>query len=278
MASTDYTGDITRLIAILKNNSNIFDPANPSGKLNAINFGEQRGGQQDKASIAPPFAVITTPTQPFLTKDSFGIGDNSSDPQSTVLYEIKVFATGSIPDDAEKNLYGFIKEIVDTIRNNPRGKDPILSNDPKWIRSFVKDISQSQTNRGKIVQNATITIQCQIGESILLVYDGITISVLEEINSNHGWNIQNSPDDDGLIDVAPVSLEEKKFFKIETNPTLQSTLRNKVRSPGLFSATITKNGIARNITNSMLTRISDSVVYDQIQQAVIELQIIRDTS
>ena len=275
----DYTGDINRLITILKSKLSIWDPSNPTGKLNAINFGEQRGGgQQEKASIAPPFAVITTPSQPFLNKDSFGISDGSTDVQDTVLYEIKVFATGSLPEDAEKNLYNFIKEIVTTLKANPRAKDPIPLNDPKWIRSFVRDISLGQANRGKLVQNATITIQCQVGQSIQLIYDGVTISVLEEISSPHGWTTQNVADDDGLIDVAPVLLEEKKFFKIETNPTLQSTLRGKLRSPGYKSATITTNGTARVITNSMLARISDSVVYDQIPQAVLELHLIKDTS
>ncbi len=278
MASIDYAGDISRIITILQSHLNLWDTSNPDGKLNAISFGEQRGGNQDKATIAPPFAVITTPSQPFITKDSLGIGDNSSDPQSTVLYEIKVFAEGSLPEDAEKNLYDFIREIVDTLRANPRGKDPISLGDPKWTRSFVKDVAQNQTNRGKPVQSATITIQCQIGDSIQLVYDGMTISVLEEASSPHGWTTQNKPDDDGLADVVPISLEEKKFFKIETNPTLQSALRAKLRLPGYRAATITRNGIARNITLSMLTNLSEISIYDQIQQAVIAIAIIRDTS
>ena len=236
-------------------------------------FGEDSAKIHDQSH---PYALVTTPDRPFQTKDTFGVGDGSSDPQHTVQYLIRVFAKEGRPQVAEKFLYGFIKKIVDILKANPRLKEPVGLTDPKCIRSLVDIPRLGQ--RGEEIQSAELTITCQIGELIELIYDGTAISVLEEVNSPHGWNTTNSSDDTGLIDVAPVFLEETKFFKIETNPTLQSTLRGKLRSPGYKAATITKNGTARAITFSLLTRISDIVSYDQLQQAVMELQIIKDNS
>lgn len=273
MATIDYDSIINRIIAVIKSNSAIWDTGNPTGKLRSVQYGEDSYKIHDKPTA---YALVTTPDRPFITGDRFGIGESSTDPQHTLHFLIRVFVKEGRPQKAEELLYGFIKEITDTLKANPRLKDPDTSTDPKCIRSYI-DIPRLE-QRGEEIQSIEIQLTCQIGDAIELVYDGTTVFVLEEVNSPHGWTVNQIPDDDGIIDVAPVMLEEKKFFKIETNPTLQSTLRSKIRSPGLKSCTITRNGTARNIANSMITRMTDLVVYDNIPQSVIELQIIRDTS
>ena len=275
MTSIDYEGDIDRITAILKHAANGLYPSVSAGDglLRNVLFGEDSKKIHDGTF---PYALVTTPDRPFFTKDSLGVGENSSDPQHSVQYLIRVFTREGRPQVAEKLLYGFIKKVTDILKANPRLKEPVGLTDPKCIRSFV-DIPRLE-KRGEEIQSVEITLTCQIGEIIELVYDGTTISVLEEVNGPHGWNTTNSSDDTGLIDVAPVFLEEKKFFKIETNPTLQATLRGKIRSIGYKAATITTNGTARAITFSMLIRISDIVSYDQISQTIIELDIIKDNS
>jgi len=269
MASIDTTANINRIIEILKNDTAL------SAIIRNFQFGEDNYEVHDGVF---PYILVTTPNQMITTNDTFGIGDNSSDVQTTTHYQIKCFVLGNDSENAEIQKYDILKLIIDILRNNPRLKDPVLENDPKCIRSKLLPAENNEKSRGKENQGFTITLQCQIGDTIQLVYDGLTISVLEEVNSLHAWTTTNHSDDDGLIDVAPTFLEEKKIFKIETNPIIQSTLRTKIRNIGLFPATITKNGIARVISSSMLTRISDSVVYDQISQAVIQLNIIKNTS
>lgn len=274
MTSPDYTNDILRIIEILKADTAIYTLPVTEGKLREIYFGEDSAKVHDQGR---PYALVTTSNTPFLNRDQLGIGDGSTDPQISVQYAVKVFVKNGKPQKAEELLYDFINKIVTRLKATPRLREPAGLTDPKCIRSFVR-IEPDRDTVGKETQSATIVITCQVGDAIELTYGGLTISVLEDINSPHGWSTQNSPDDDGLVDVAPVSLEEKKIFKIESNPVLQESLRTDIRNPAMKPAVITTNGTVRNITLSMLTRVSELVTYDHIPQSVIEIQIIKDTS
>ena len=122
MVSVDYEDVINRIIVILKNDSRLFPAVSiGDGKLREIYFGEDSAKIHDQSY---PYVLVTTPDRPFQTKDIFGIGDGSSDPQHTVQYLIRVFAKEGRPQVAEKFLYGFIKKIVDILKANPRLKEP----------------------------------------------------------------------------------------------------------------------------------------------------------
>ena len=83
MVSIDYEGDINRIITIIKSNTTIWNPSSPTGKLRSVQFGEDSYKVHDNAM---PYCLVTTPDKPFFTKDSFGIGDGSTDPQHSVQY------------------------------------------------------------------------------------------------------------------------------------------------------------------------------------------------
>jgi len=135
LVSIDYESDINRIIEILKDDTSIFTTPVTAGKLREIYFGSD---SYEKHDHVMPYALVTTTNTSFLTKDSFGIGDESTDPQITVQYVIKVFTKEGRPQKAEELLYGFVNKIVTILKANLRLKEPVGSTDPKWIRSFVR--------------------------------------------------------------------------------------------------------------------------------------------
>jgi len=135
LESIDYESDINRIIEILKDDTSIFTTPVTAGKLREIYFGSD---SYEKHDHAMPYALVTTTNTPFLTKDSFGIGDGSTDPQITVQYVIKVFTKEGKPQKPEELLYGFVNKIVTILKANPGLKKPVGSTDPKCIRSFVR--------------------------------------------------------------------------------------------------------------------------------------------
>jgi len=130
LTSPDYKSDIDRIIEILKHAANGLYPSVSAGdgKLRQIYFGSD---SYEKHDHAMPYALVTTTNTSFLTKDSFGIGDGSTDPQITVQYVIKVFTKEGRPQKAEELLYGFVNKIVTILKANPRLKEPVGSTDPK---------------------------------------------------------------------------------------------------------------------------------------------------
>ena len=90
MTSIDYKCDINRIILILKHAANGLYPAVSvgDGKLRDVLFGEDSKKIHDGNF---PYCLVTTTDRPFQTRDSFGIGDGSSDPQHTVQYLIRIF-------------------------------------------------------------------------------------------------------------------------------------------------------------------------------------------
>ena len=269
MVSVDNTAIINRILEILEDDTAL------AALIRDFQFGEDDNVVHDNPR---PYLLVTTPDRQFTSRDQLGIGDNGTDSQTSVQYQIMGFVDGKDSEKAETEKYNISKMIVDILKANPRLKEAVGLTDPKCTRSVVFSSDNTANTRGKEEQGFVLTIICQIGEDISLVYDGTTIPVLEEVNSPHGWIISNHADDDGLVDVAPVILEERKIFKIESNATLQSTLRTKLRSPVMSAMTLTENGSARNITSALLTRVSALSVYDQVPQALIEFQIIKDTS
>jgi len=194
LASVDYEGDISRIIAILKNDSGLFPVVSIGDeKLREIYFGE------DSAKIhyqSHPHALVTTSDRPFQTKDTFGIGDGSSDPQHTVQYLIRVFAKKGRPQVAEKFLYRFIKKTVDILKANPRLKEPVGRTDPKCVRSFV-DIPRLGEH-GEEIQSTEIILICQIGSQTTATLTGGLVLNLLSFNAPEGFNFDENLTDEQL--------------------------------------------------------------------------------
>lgn len=281
MASPDYKGDIERIIAILKNNTAIFDTANPDGKLNEIYFGEDNHQVHDSN---PPYALVTTPQRPFLTKDSFGIGEGSTDPQISVQYVIKVFTHhGGDPKEAEKQLYDFIKEIVTTLKANPRLKDPledpvgppVVPADPKCIRSFIVDVVPLSDKRGQEVQGAEILIQCQIGSQYTLDIAGFTgIPLISKPIEREVETTENIYDTARIRkNVSSITETHSFFAEMEYIEAHVAALRTQKRNRATISATLTRPSGA-TVYSGKLTEISNGASFDQLETVTIRFEVI----
>jgi len=132
--AVDYNDLINRVIEILKKNTNIWTDPHVKGKLRSITLGEEDGLIYDGAT---PYVRVTTPNKPFLTKEQFGVGDNATDPQNSIQLLVKVIVQKSDSESTERELYTFVKEIMNSLQSNKRLQDPVALNDPKCIRSFI---------------------------------------------------------------------------------------------------------------------------------------------
>lgn len=263
----DYKVDIERIIAILQNNTAIYDVVNPAGKLHTIQFGEDSYKTNDGDL---PYALVTTADRPFATKDQFGIGDGSSDSQNTVQYVIKVFAENGVPQDAEKELYDFVKEIVSTLKANPRLKEPVALNDPKCIRSFIAEVQPNPDKRGQEIQGANIVIQCQVGSDLQMTLPGpLTIDLLSIPNSPEGFNF-----DENLTD------EQKRY--VDTTNDRGTFLLEYENTTANETAVLALLGTTSNITlikrgNSRVIKVTfiennPTVRFDEIERAILHVE------
>ena len=184
MTSIDNTANINRIIEILKNDTTL------KQTVREFKFGEDDSQIHDRS---PPYLLVTTPNRPIITRDQFGIGEGSSDPSSLVQYAIKIFVLGSDSENAETQLYDIIKQVIDILKANPRLKKPSTNDDPKCIRSVILSVESDTNQRGKENQNATITIQCQIGTAFSVTLPGgLVLELLSIQNSTEGFNFDEN--------------------------------------------------------------------------------------
>ena len=272
MMMMNYNDTISRLIESLKTNNVIWDGGKSSDKLQSINYGEATNLVYD---LPAPYALITVPDSPFVTKDDFGSSMPDADIQNTLLIAIKIIVDKQDSESAEKQLYHFIHQITKSIRANPRLTLPD-NTDPKSIRAAVIQ-PLSFENRGEERQIVTITIQYQVGQQITLDIAGVTgvTNVLEEsTGSTAGWDTANRKDADGKIDIIPTVYSEKKYYKIEINNAMETELRNLIEA-GLPLRTVITTATGYRDVRIFLKNISPTAVYDEIHMAVIEFDILK---
>jgi len=271
LTSIDYEGDINRIIAILKNDSGLFPAASVGdGKLRNILFGEDSHKIHDGSF---PYCLVTTPDRPFQTKDSFGIGDGSTDPQHTVQYLIRVFTKEGRPQVAEKNLYGFIKKVTDILKANSRLKEPVGLTDPKCIRSFV-DIPRLG-ERGDEIQSVEVTLTCQIGSEFTLDIAGFTAIPLISKPIERETEITESTYSTARIreGMAPIFETHSFFAEMEYVEAQVAALRTQKRNRAVISITLTRPSGA-TVYSGKLVEISNGAAFDQLETVTILFEVI----
>ena len=267
MTSIDFAGDIDRIIAILRNDTTLNDT------IREIKFGESDYLEYNEPA---PYILVTVPNSPFKTRDSFGIGEGSIDPQHSVQYLIKIIADSAKDAEVvERELYGYIKQVTDILKANPRLKDPDTNDDPKCIRSFIFDVPLDADKRGKEGLVATIGIQCQVGSEFTLDIAGFTgiplISKPIEREIQTTENIYNT----ARIrkGVAPVNETHSFFAEIEYIEAHVSALRTQKRNRAVISATLTRPS-GTTVYSGKLTEISNGASFDQLETVTIRFEVI----
>ena len=271
MASPDYSGDINRIIAILKADTAIYTSPVISGKLREIYFGEDSHQKHDRAM---PYATVTTSQRPFLTEDKFGIGEGSTDPQITVQYSIKVFTKEGRPQRAEATLYDFVNKIVTALKTNPRLRNPVGLTDPKCIRSFILDIIPLSDKRGHEIQGAEITIQCQVGTGFTIDIAGLSGITLVSKPVERETEITENIYDTGRIrkTVSPITETHVFAAEIEYVESVVSALRTQKRARTTIPFTVTRPS-GNTIQNGRIVEISNGAGFDQLETAIIQIEI-----
>ena len=266
MASIDFAGDINRIIAILSADTTLNDDA-----MRDIKFGESDYLAYDEPA---PYILVTATNSPFRTRDSFGVGEGSADPQHTAQYLIKIIVSTNNSENAERDLFGFVKQVTDILKANPRLKEPVGLTDPKCIRSFIFDVPLDANQRGKEKLIAVIGIQCQVGSPFTIDIAGLSgISLISKPVERETENVENIYDTARIRKtVSPIS--ETHFFaaEIEYIESVVSTLRTQKRARTTIPFTITRPS-GNTVQNGRIVEISNGAGFDQLETAVIQIEI-----
>lgn len=266
MASIDIAGDIDRIIEILSADTTLNDA------MREIKFGESNYLKYDEPA---PCILVTAPNSPFKTRDSFGIGEGSADPQHTAQYLIKIVVDSNNAENAERELYGYIKQVTDILKANPRLKEPVALNDPKCIRSFIFDVPLEGSKRGQERLIATIGIQCQIGSEFTLDIAGFTGIPLISKPIEREIETTENIYDTGRIRKGVSSINEihSFFAEIEYIDAQVSALRTQKRNRSVISATLTRPS-GSTVYSGKLTEISNGASFDQLETVTIRFEVI----
>lgn len=266
MASLDFAGDIDRIIAILQNNTTLNDA------MREIKFGESNYLKYDEPA---PYILVTVPNSPFKTRDSFGIGEGSTDPQHTAQYLIKIIVDSNNAENAERELYGYIKQVTDILKANPRLKEPVAVNDPKCIRSFLFDMPIDASKRGQERIIATVGIQCQIGSEFTLDIAGFSdIPLISKPIERETESTENIYDTAKIRQGAsPINEIHSFFAEIEYVEAQVSALRTQKRNRAVISTTLNRPTGA-TVYSGKLTEISNGASYDQLETVTILFEVI----
>lgn len=266
MASIDFEGDIDRIIAILQNNTALNDA------VREIKFGESNYLKYDEPA---PCILVTVPNSPFKTQDSFGIGDGSTDPQHTAQYLIKIIVSSKNSENAERELYDYIKQVTDILRANPRLKEPVASNDPKCFRSFLFDVPLDAGKRGQERLIATIGIQCQIGSEFTLDIAGFTgIPLISKPIERETESTENIYDTarirKGMSTIAEIHsfLAEMEYIEAQV-----AAFRTQKRNRAVISMTLNRPS-GTTVYSGKLVEISNSASFDQLETVTILFEVI----
>ena len=266
MTSIDFAGDIDRIIAILRNDTTLNDT------IREIKFGESDYLKYDEPA---PYILVTAPNSPFKTRDSFGIGEGSTDPQHTAQYLIKIIADSNNAENAERELYGYIKQVTDILKANSRLKDPDTDDDPKCIRSFIFDVPLDTSKRGQEILVATIGIQCQVGSEFTLDIAGFTgIPLISKPIEREIESVENIYDTSRVRKgVSPISETHSFFAEIEHIEAQVSALRAQKRNRSVISTTLNRPS-GSTAYSGKLIEISNGASFDQLETVTIRFEVI----
>ena len=262
MVTIDNIANINRIIEILENNTTL------KQTVREFKFGEDDGNIHDRS---PPYILVTTPNRPIITRDQFGIGEGSSDPSSLVQYVIKVFVLGDDSENAETQLYDIIKQVVDILKANPRLKNPDTDDDPRCIRSVILSVESDANNRGKEDQNATISIQCQVGSAFSATLPGgLILELLSIPNSTEGFDFHEVFTDAQKRKAMPSTEKGIILLEYENTSSNESAVRALLGTTN--DITLTKNGNGRTIRVAFVD-VNPTPRFDEIERAILHLEI-----
>ena len=264
MTSIDHQANIERIIDILSVDTTLKDI------INEFKFGEDDNLIHDNVT---PYIIVTTASRSIFSKDTFGIGEGSTDPQSLANYVIRGYVQADNSENTEKELYTIMKSVIDTLRANPRLKKPSDSSDPKAIRSLIVDVSQPEKTRGAENQEFTVTLQVQIGsEWTLTLTDGsaTVLNLLSKPNSPEGYDFDSNYDDGQLRVTDPTTEKGALFVEFENTPTLDVIVRGLLGSTGTI--TLTKGGSYSRMIKIAYIEIIPSVQWDSIERAILHME------
>ena len=266
MTSIDFEGDINRILSILEANASLSDV------IRGFKFGEADNLKYDDPG---PYILVTTPSNPFRTRESFGMGDGSIDLQHSVQYVIKIITDVSDSENSERELYSLVKLVTDTLLANPRLKNPVTNDDPKCFRSFIFDIPIDSSKRGQELQIASIGIQCQVGTEFtidMLGFEGIAL--LSKPVEREVQTFENIYDTQRIRKLTSPITETHTFFaEIEYVENVVSALRTQKRARNQISITLNRNDTP-TVMNGKIVEVLNGAIFDQLETATFRFEVI----
>ena len=163
--AVDHNKNKTRIVAILKADTTVFDEGKTAGKLREIFVG-MHAPKAISGSNTAPFLYVTN-GNPILTKRPKGVVQSNAQTyyESTVRYNLNfVSKAKDKAENSEKQLDDLELLISTALEKNFTLFNPSTSLDPICISSYIERVDSLQftEKKGNLDQGRTITLNLQI--------------------------------------------------------------------------------------------------------------------
>lgn len=268
----DHDGIISRIIEILKNDTRIFDPINPKGKLRKILHSESDFGILDDST---PYAYVAIGNRFQSTRETIGTLKSTLS-QALAEYDIVVISQKKDVSTARSELFGFIKNIQIILNSNPKfGSIADNTIDQKVTRSFISSISRFTPFQGRSLDAVRITISVQIGQEWQIKFIGLsnlTLNVISFPSQSIDSIPQHSLNDSGKVIDTNIPSFGQLDFQFENEESIRTVLEAKVGTTQAIQ--IIRNGTIIVTRNIFLTKYSIPIQYSDIDIAVLLSDIV----
>lgn len=277
MVLINHNKNINRIISVIENDPNSFDPENSDDdKLRVVAFGDPPNGVYQNFEM--PCAYITTATDLQESTPQIGVSISNNVKSVTVEYQIIVVSHNRESQaNSQKQLYDLIKNIRALTEADPLFSDPQNSGtDPIFIRSIISNVRWVEKQKDQLVTVITMTLLATIGALFFLIVPGISnpIPLISKPVDRDTDSVEDILDDTLTLKDTAV-IKSKRTITAEFESTTEITLALRTIKDGRESNSFTiKSPTGDEIITSYVTQLASSTGFSNMETSIIQLEVI----
>lgn len=222
---------------------------------------------------APTTVYVTTAQGPFATREGTGSAVPGAERSTLVRLEAGVVASRPLPDAAKLALLEGIDGIVRVLRDNPRLELP-EGGDPLCQRSVVTAVEENPAGRGSLIQDAIVSVQCQVGPQWRLDFGDFKLDLLGRPLEATPANLERIRLDNGSLTYALIDKEGLLHVEYEDTFEAHDSVQALVDAAKPVNVTLSL-GTQEREYKVVLREPRVTSQFDQISRAVLSMAVVR---
>lgn len=278
MVVVDHKANINRIISVIKNDSNSFDP-DTVGKFRAVVFGNPAKRKEESFSTIP-YVYVTTKESIQKSTYPYGLTALNTLPQVTVEYKIVAVVKSWKTSEAETAMYDLLKNLRATLEADRSFKDPVANDDPKFTRSVLNQVPWEQDTIGNLIISIDFVLSATIGSIGTIKMTGVNddnpIEIIAEAPDTEVEGYSPQLNDQLLVKgYAPTGSARTKSIEIDHINAITEELRTLKRTRRPFVLTATDiDGTSEN-HDAIISQLTSNIArIDNIKTDLIQFLII----